>query len=140
MEYGSIAVYTVIIAVSILSMLAFWIEHNHKNGISPKENKLAVKWVATTLIGAIITCLAFYPTVGCEALLEPVIGQTALIAVFVSIAVTKIACEGIGAFAKWLKDRAVEAKEAESTINDVVQMLAEMKAENAEIKKRIGVQ
>lgn len=140
MEYGSIAVYVIIAAVSILSMLAFWVEHNHKNGIAPAQNRLAFKWIACTLIGAVITGLAFYPTVGTEMIFDAPIAQTALVAVFVSIAVTKVACEGIGAFAKWMKDKAVEAKEAESTINDVVAMLAEMKAENAEIKKRIGAQ
>lgn len=139
METGSIIMFGVIAISSILSMLVFWLDHNSKHDLTIKTNPLSLRWICADVLGAIVTGAIFYQYVGAEMTVEMLTGAILFIAVIVSICVSKIACEGLGAFNKWMRQKAVEAQETAATLNDVMAALSKMQAENADLRKRLNL-
>lgn len=139
METGSMVMFGVIAVSSILSMLVFWIDHNSKHDLTMKSNPLSLRWVCADILGAIATGAIFWGYVGTDTTIEMLTGGMIFIGVIVSICVTKISCEGLGAFNKWARQNAAEAQETAATLNDVMSALSQIKAENADLRKRLNL-
>lgn len=135
-----IAMVGVCVVCALLGAVFFWLDHNAKHGLKIKENKLSPKWVIGAIVaGLAVSGFALYRLKDGEMEWNDILATYGLIMGIASVFVAKIFNEGIGAFAKYAKQKTVEVVEAVDDFSEIKAMLEAEKAEMAEVKKKLGL-
>lgn len=114
------AVIAVCIVCALLGAIFFWLEHNAKHELKMKENPLKLKWVVGAVLAGLTVAGAYlYRIRNGDVEWQDALCSCGVILGICSIFLAKIYNEGIGAFAKFLKQKSEEVLEAADDFSEV---------------------